>query len=472
MDVPWRTLVWVLRAGHSAMLLLHDDGRVRWGNRAARRLFADARLRTGAFSDLFSDSVAATAFLNAVRAAPIGYSAGWRTLHRHRDGWVQEFFVEASRIDDPEGTGILVTVTSPPVEMLETDSLTGCRTRRALDRDLAAVNGVGCLAFADLDGMKSVNETYGHVAGDMVLIHVADRLRRSLAGEGAVYRIGGDEFAIVLNTPDVKVANNQVRAALHEMSQPVEVQPGIEKVITAGVGIVSLESKSRIEAMREADIALYHGKAHGPNTVVVGSDLPEWARDRRSLVLTAANLAEERDRLAELARTDPLTELANRLALNEDSFRLFTTSRRNGRPYSVLFVDIDLFHHYNKNHGDAAGDKALIEVGRIMQSVCRSEDRVFRKGGEEFIVLLPETSLAEAAAIAERLRLAVFERQIPHEKRPDGAEILTVVVGVAESEEADQKPEQVWERAAAPLMAVKRDPAAPRNCVRVHGVQG
>ena len=134
---------------------------------------------------------------------------------------------------------------------------------------------------------------------------------------------------------------------------------------------------------------------------------------RALLLATAESLEVERDAQAKLARTDPLTGLANRLSLDEDSRRLAARAQRSGAPFSVLFVDLDYFSEYNNRHGDSAGDKALITVGEVMRSQCRTEDVVYRKGGEEFVLLLPDTTLDEAAAIAERLRAADRRRSPP-----------------------------------------------------------
>ncbi len=131
----------------------------------------------------------------------------------------------------------------------------------------------------------------------------------------------------------------------------------------------------------------------------------------------------------------------------------------------MLFVDLDYFSEYNNHHGDSAGDKALTTVGEVMRSQCRTEDVVYRKGGEEFVLLLPDTTLDEAATIAERLRAAVSDAAVPHLARGDDREVLTVVVGVAQSSPDDPSPEHTWERASAPIMNLKKNKRAARNRV-------
>jgi diguanylate cyclase (GGDEF)-like protein len=439
------------------MLLIDANGVVSWGNRVARQRFGPERLRGRDFSQLFVDSAYAAAFLALVRSETSDSSHSWRTSFRHPDGRTRELFVEASATSVLHG-GVLVTVTEPDLGMLGTDPLTGCLNRRAMEWVLQERQGVGCVVVMDVDDFKPINDRHGHVAGDRTLRAFAHRLTQFCEGRGPVFRMGGDEFAVVLDTSDAGAAKDLMERFRVELLQPIEVSPGIEMQITAAIGVSTLADKSPLRALRQADGAMYYAKAHRGMGVAVSGEVPDWTQDRTELVATVEGLEV-------LARTDALTGLPNRLALNEESQRLAATARRSGRTYSALFVDIDHFSQYNKFYGDAAGDKTLIEVGRVMQAQCRAEDAVYRKGGEEFVVLLPDTELDQGVVIAERLRAAIFERGIPYETRSDGLSVLTVVVGVAEHADTDTRPEDTWERAAAPIMALKQHRDAPRNQV-------
>jgi diguanylate cyclase (GGDEF)-like protein len=451
------------------MLLIDANGVVSWGNRVARQRFGPERLRGRDFSQLFTDSASAAEFLAAVRAEGPDSGQGWRTAFRHPDGRTRELFVEASVTSVFHG-GVLVTVTEPDLGMLGTDPLTGCLNRRALDWELLDRQGSGSLVLLDIDRLKPVNDEHGHDAGDRVLRAVSSRLIDHIDGHGTVFRLGGDEFAVVLDTTDRGEAKELMERFRQVLLQPIEVASGVEVRMTAAMGVSTLTAKSPLKAVRQADGALFYAKAHPGMGVAVSGEVPGWAQDRTTLVATVEDLERDRVRLEVLARTDALTELPNRLALNEESQRLAATARRSGRTYSALFADIDHFSQYNKFYGDAAGDNALIEVGRVMQAQCRAEDVVYRKGGEEFVVLLPDTELDQAVVIAERLRAAIFERGIPYETRSDGLSVLTVVVGVAEHADTDTGPEVTWERAAAPIMALKQRHDAPRNQV-LHDAQ-
>lgn len=140
-------------------------------------------------------------------------------------------------------------------------------------------------------------------------------------------------------------------------------------------------------------------------------------------------LAEE---LRAAARVDPLTGVANRLRLDED---LEIVARRDADRDrgAALMIDIDRFKAFNDTHGHVAGDRILREVAGVLAVQSRPSDRVYRFGGEEFLVLLPGATIIEALAVAERLRAAVEALAIPTERsgRVDDDEVVTISVGVA-----------------------------------------
>jgi diguanylate cyclase (GGDEF)-like protein len=134
---------------------------------------------------------------------------------------------------------------------------------------------------------------------------------------------------------------------------------------------------------------------------------------------------------ARAARTDPLTQLGNRLRLEEDLTAMRARSQRYGHRWCVVLCDIDHFKAYNDTMGHPGGDQALRDVASVIRSHIRSGDTAYRYGGEEFVVVLPEQTLETAVVAAERLRRAVEERGIPHPGlRPPG--FVTLSAGVAE----------------------------------------
>ncbi|SHE89419.1 diguanylate cyclase (GGDEF) domain-containing protein [Microbulbifer donghaiensis] len=122
---------------------------------------------------------------------------------------------------------------------------------------------------------------------------------------------------------------------------------------------------------------------------------------------------EEACRAAEqLSRTDALTGLLNRRAFDDDAASIWSTAVRHNRPLSVIMLDIDRFKAVNDRLGHPAGDRVLVQISRLLASCSREGDKVGRWGGEEFVVLLPETSVAQARRFAERLRRAVSASKI------------------------------------------------------------
>ncbi|HEU4974802.1 MAG TPA: GGDEF domain-containing protein [Baekduia sp.] len=124
------------------------------------------------------------------------------------------------------------------------------------------------------------------------------------------------------------------------------------------------------------------------------------------------------------ATTDALTGLANRAALERDAPELLARARRAGLPVGVLVGDLDHFKAINDRFGHDRGDEVLRDAADAMQGVMRSFDRLYRIGGEEFLVLLSGADLTSAAEVAERLRVAVAERE------PGGLEV-SMSVGVS-----------------------------------------
>ncbi len=126
---------------------------------------------------------------------------------------------------------------------------------------------------------------------------------------------------------------------------------------------------------------------------------------RRSYELEHALLRE--------SRIDALTGVLNRRALEEQGKAALNLCQRHGQPFSVMMVDIDRFKAINDQYGHAAGDQVLVAVAEHCRSLIRESDRFGRWGGEEFLALLPETPLADAVALGERMRHAVAAAEFP-----------------------------------------------------------
>lgn len=115
------------------------------------------------------------------------------------------------------------------------------------------------------------------------------------------------------------------------------------------------------------------------------------------------------DQLAQQVRTDPLTGVANYRFFTEALEQEVERSQRNGRPVSLLMVDIDHFKKVNDTYGHEIGNQALIHVARLISRQVRKLDIVCRYGGEEFAVILPETDLHTGTPVAERIRQSLVD---------------------------------------------------------------
>ena len=162
--------------------------------------------------------------------------------------------------------------------------------------------------------------------------------------------------------------------------------------------------------------------------------------------------------LQQLAHTDPLTRLGNRLALAEDLSRLHASAQRYGHRYALAMCDIDCFKSYNDRYGHQAGDRALQRAAGAVAATIRDTDRAYRYGGEELVVVLPEQDAAAAVLALERVRRRVADLDIP-----DGETALTISVGVAAFEAGrSTTPEALLGEADAAMYRAK---AAGRNRV-------
>lgn len=144
--------------------------------------------------------------------------------------------------------------------------------------------------------------------------------------------------------------------------------------------------------------------------------------------IQGARLAATVVQLHDLAQRDPLTGLANRRAIDAELEALC----EKGEPFAVIMVDVDIFKAFNDRYGHVIGDDCLRRVAAMLRASLRAtSDQVARFGGEEFVVVLPRTSVENARIMAERMRLAVCGLRIPHAGSPE--HVVTISAGVSGS---------------------------------------
>ena len=172
---------------------------------------------------------------------------------------------------------------------------------------------------------------------------------------------------------------------------------------------------------------------------------------RQQVARNQAELAQAVEQLREMSIRDPLTSLYNRRHLLERLEREHQRSMHLGRPLCVAMIDLDHFKRVNDTHGHSVGDEVLVGFAQALRSVMRESDVIGRWGGEEFLVLLPDTGPAQALAALGRLRKHLANRQL-------AADIpllrTTLSAGVA-AYQPDEPLEQAIERADRALYLAK-----------------
>jgi diguanylate cyclase (GGDEF)-like protein len=144
-----------------------------------------------------------------------------------------------------------------------------------------------------------------------------------------------------------------------------------------------------------------------------------------------------------------LTKLYNRRHLMETLANEIQRCRRHQRVLSVMMVDVDEFKNYNDKFGHQAGDKVLVEVASVLRKFTRDVDCVSRYGGEEFLLVLPETQIEGAARVSERVREHLANKKF-------GGSKITLSIGIAEFPAHGDSPEAIIASADAAMYKAKR----------------
>jgi two-component system cell cycle response regulator len=256
--------------------------------------------------------------------------------------------------------------------------------------------------------------------------------------------------AIVKSGHECLVAKDGIEA--WQLFQEVEIDTIISDWMMPGIDGIELCRRVRQDARPGYTYFIFltalGDKAHLLTGIEAGADdylTKPLDRDELKVRLISASrvaalhgqLAQQRGELERLnkelfvqARTDSLTQLANRLKLREDFEVLRSRVERYGHKYCAVMCDIDFFKLYNDNYGHIAGDQVLQAVAKTIVKECRSGDQVYRYGGEEFLIIMPEQTIETAMLGAERINRAVEGLKIPHlANRLQG--IVTLSLGVA-----------------------------------------
>jgi two-component system cell cycle response regulator len=238
----------------------------------------------------------------------------------------------------------------------------------------------------------------------------------------------------------------------------IQVLRGL-KAIDPDVGVI-IYSASVIEERTKIAIDAMRGGAADYFVKPLG-DLMELDRAVVSLMDQRAQRRESARRLHDLeqrARTDALTGLANRAELEQRLREEFARVGRGAREFSLAIFDVDSFKQINDRHGHVVGDQVLVAVAHALLDGCRAYDIKARWGGDEFVVVMPNTRLDMGIAVAEKIRRAVASLSLPGNGTPFSVTLSAGVTCARSREEI--APDALVERADRGLYAAK---AAGRN---------
>jgi two-component system cell cycle response regulator len=338
---------------------------------------------------------------------------------------------------------LLRSFTDPLTKLLPRNDFS---RRLQLELDLAEGNTSVALVMLDMDHFKEINDSHGYKAGDRSLRAVSDLLKQSMHGENAIYRIGGEEFAIITRMNQVQAEGlaDYIRTEIMEIDTE-RFAPGLQLSASFGVAVNSgtVDSETLIG---EADRALYAAKAAGRNRVELAGEISADLDPAEALIkdfenrirvlserLTSMLSSRSRElvsRLAKEADQDGLTALFNRGYFDRRMSREFEKVQGGSGKLALIFLDIDHFGKVNKTYGWPTGDRALQQVAEVLRNSVRTVDWTARYGGEELCAVLPDTDEETACEVARRIWREVAAQPV---QAYDGREVrLSISVGVAQ----------------------------------------
>ena len=286
------------------------------------------------------------------------------------------------------------------------------------------------LLHIDIDRLGDLNRSLGHSLVDELIAHFALSVRELLEAaslncriDDTFYRIGGDEFAVLLPGVDVEQALSIAEEIRNRFVHDPLAHAAHHPTLSIGVATVPHNAHDLGSLITAADMGVLEAKGKGGNAVYISEKEPiegyELVVAARIINMLARRMVETGTLLVEaqhVAFTDPVSGLPNQRAMHRFLEREHQRAVRYHRPFSILLVDGDSLKEFNDQLGHEAGNAWIHQLSRILVEQTRATDLVARWfTGDEFIVVLTETDRAEAMATAERIREAVAQagRQMP-----------------------------------------------------------
>ncbi len=258
----------------TAIVELDLAGRVRTWNRAAEQVFGWSAQEVLGGANPVAD---ASTYDRRLRDLEHDGARRGQTTRRHRDGHAVEVEMTSSALRDETGRvtgylGVYADVTERRRlerrlhDLAFQDPLTGLANRARLTERLDGPSPVGGLVLLDLDGFKAVNDTYGHAAGDAVLVEVAQRLRAACGARALPVRLGGDEFVALLDEGSPDEVDELAELLVAALRAPYALD-GQQVRLGASAGAAVADGTGGRALLRAADVALYAAKAAGKGCV-------------------------------------------------------------------------------------------------------------------------------------------------------------------------------------------------------------
>ena len=276
-------------------------------------------------------------------------------------------------------------------------------------------------------------------------------VRTAKSGEEALQLIRVATYDIIIT--DLRLSGMY---GLEVVKEVRAIDPGIDVIVMTGYASVN----SAVESMKAGAID-YITKPFNSDHIKM---VVQKSLERREY----QRLAQEREFYKVLSSIDGLTELYNYRYMHQYLRVELEREKRYKRHLSLLMVDIDDFKNYNDLYGHVVGDMVLRRLASILRNATRGCDVICRYGGEEFAIMLPETSKEEAIIVCERIRKSVAMTPMVDEK-DNSVGTISVTIGLAAfPEDADNKDDLI-DNADKALYQGKR---AGKNCIFLFGAQG
>ncbi|OGW26806.1 MAG: hypothetical protein A2X56_10520 [Nitrospirae bacterium GWC2_57_13] len=263
----------------------------------------------------------------------------------------------------------------------------------------------GSLLLMDQEAEALLLEAWKGLAGDItekLKIRKGEGIAGTVAALGEPYLVRNVE-----NDPRIMKKNLMRYKTPSFVSVPLKVDGRV-------IGVLNLSDKEGGEPFNDEDLELLQSFA-----------------THAAVVMERNQLFAQSETLKRLSITDPLTGLLNRRYLLDRLEDEISRAGRHGRALSILMLDIDGFKSYNDTYGHATGDKALIIIADSVMTSIRAMDIAARFGGDELVVILPETDKALALIIAERLRKDASAAELPGGQDAATGILMTVSIGIA-----------------------------------------